>query len=317
MAINSINNFHNGHYDPISISLQDQFCALCQTETLQEVKAALKTGGVDIHSYSEFGMTPLMHACCNGKIEIVQYLLLKKGAKINDQGIDEAGKMTALSWACMGGYIEIVQMLLIYGAKQLPDASGLTPLHLVTKYGKNSLMIAGLLLSVGEADLTATTHVDETVLHMAILNENLELLNLYLRIHKRRLANHVPPLSEKKQREKYNDWLNQTTKTLPIKTENGVEETIGNFTVLHIAASIMCKTNNQTFAKILLQEGADPQICDANYVSPMDIFDEFIADQKGKEMEEYKEILNLLKPHRIDPNDDHYDMDDISITEVP
>ena len=89
-----------------------------------DVVRCLVERGAEVNARTQFKRTPIMAACKYGHLSIITYLI-NKGAFVDLQAKD--GK-TALHYAAEGGYLEVVSGLLAYGASQLPNNQGLTPL---------------------------------------------------------------------------------------------------------------------------------------------------------------------------------------------
>ncbi len=302
MSVNSLNGAHKSYqsyyYD---VDVQENFNKLCHSGSLSEVKRALSTQMIDIEWLGgPVGTTPLMQAALGGNVDVVE-LLINRGADLDAIG---PNGMTPLHWACMGGSAKMVKILLIWGANHREDNQGLTPLHLATTFypEKNGAKIIQILLASG-ADLTAKDFLGETVLHLAIIHEKIDLAFVYLDTYIIQLRNAISPLGKNKQNELLAEWINQTTKAI---------EKMGNFTALHLSAFHMVKTGEQRLVRALLKSGGDPSILDATFCNAINVLDDMIGKKKG----DYKEILNLIKPFRIDPKDDHYNMDNIPTTFV-
>lgn len=103
--------------------------------------------GADLEKANDSGVTPLVIAALEGKLEIVK-LLLKHGGQV--MGRDAKG-FTALHAACHAGRLMVVKYLLENGA-EVNDQNNhdkLTPLHLAAERGH--LEVVNVLVNNGAA----------------------------------------------------------------------------------------------------------------------------------------------------------------------
>ena len=84
----------------------------------------LVESGADVNARNNYEGNPLHSACYRGHISVATYLI-NKGAFTDAQS--KSG-LTALHCAVDIGHVEIVRQLLAFGASQLPNNQGLTPL---------------------------------------------------------------------------------------------------------------------------------------------------------------------------------------------
>ena len=92
-------------------TLQD-LVDLVRSGDLQHVEDFLSTHHIDLNQVTTSSVSPLMVACKNGHLEIVE-LLLQKGAHMN---FENKRHETALMAAAEGGNVEVVNLLLEHGA---------------------------------------------------------------------------------------------------------------------------------------------------------------------------------------------------------
>lgn len=109
------------------------------------------------------GCTPLIVACCDGKLEAVKGLVAQ-GANLfamNKEG------WTALGFACANDHLPVVQYLVAFNRSCLdfPDRDGRTPLHRAVNYGRS--IVAQYLLSEG-ANIEHRDDKSKTPLHAAV-----------------------------------------------------------------------------------------------------------------------------------------------------
>lgn len=129
---------------------------------------------VKINASNRLKITPLLYAVTTGNLEIVE-LLINHGADVNKPRNDGS---TALMLAIYHNHIDIVRLLICRGANiKATNQNGLFPLA-IAAYAKNN-NIAKILIGAG-ADLNQPS-ANQTVLHIAVLRNNLELIYLLLR----------------------------------------------------------------------------------------------------------------------------------------
>ena len=111
-----------------------------EAATLEQVRACLETGSVDLHALNASGVTPL-HAAAAQTVEpaIIQ-TLLDAGAPVD--ATDEATGATPLSLALRdNGNQAIIKMLLDAGANpEAPNTNGLTPLQLAAAHADDPVV---------------------------------------------------------------------------------------------------------------------------------------------------------------------------------
>lgn len=106
-----------------------------QAEQLRATLAAAPASAVDWTD--AHGFTPLMHACTEGHVEVVQ-VLLDAGATVD---ISNPQRETGLHLAASIGYVDLVRLLLEHGANaSLQTAAGLTAADLAASLGHDSIV---------------------------------------------------------------------------------------------------------------------------------------------------------------------------------
>eukprot|EP00162_Nutomonas_longa_P007810 comp18051_c0_seq2/m.31560 comp18051_c0_seq2/g.31560 ORF comp18051_c0_seq2/g.31560 comp18051_c0_seq2/m.31560 type:complete len:160 (+) comp18051_c0_seq2:32-511(+) len=129
---------------------------------IEKVKNLLNSQ-VDIHTKDAQGYTALHHAAGNGKLEVVQMLILY-GADVNARSFGD--NVTPLFWACDSGFTQVAQLLIASHADvDLPTSSGRTALHVVSSKGFEPLVS---LLTDSHANPNAVDDNGETPLFYAI-----------------------------------------------------------------------------------------------------------------------------------------------------
>ncbi len=131
--------------------------------------------GVDIHSRSRGGWTPLMYASLSGNLEIARFLL-EQGVDVN--AYDEEG-WTALMLATGQGYLDLVYLLMEQGANvNAQNQESLTALMIAAE--QNNLDIARFLVQQG-AELNGYEQISHlTPLMWAVEEGHFELAEFLL-----------------------------------------------------------------------------------------------------------------------------------------
>ncbi|KAI7634377.1 ankyrin repeat protein nuc-2, partial [Hortaea werneckii] len=130
--------------------------------------------GANIHAPDVYGRLPLHYACMHGRVDMIRTLaaaapdtvdmndldnftplihaivhaqtasvaaMLQLGAVVNPT---EDNVHIPLNLACQYGTVEIVEQILRYHPKMLPDAEGLYPQHLVSRFGGDKRILVML-----------------------------------------------------------------------------------------------------------------------------------------------------------------------------
>ena len=133
----------------------------------------LLAAGVDIESKNNWGRTPLHQAIISGRRDSFN-VLLRNGANINTV---DARSMSPLHWAAKTGHADMLKSLLAKGADRHDfDKEGNQPIHEAAWAGKVSCIEAVI---TERKDLEVPTKAGESLLHIACLNKNSELM-IYL-----------------------------------------------------------------------------------------------------------------------------------------
>jgi hypothetical protein len=90
----------------------EDFFALCQNGTLEEVGRAIKSGA-NVNAKNGYGVTPLMRAVFENDLEIIE-LLIKKGADVNAQ--NENGYSVLMAALDHEKPVEVIHLLRQNGA---------------------------------------------------------------------------------------------------------------------------------------------------------------------------------------------------------
>jgi ankyrin repeat protein len=127
------------------------------------------------------GNTILHKAACCGATQAVIYLV-ENGCDINIA--NAIGEMTALHMAADYGHLDIVRYLISRGAKiEQADIYGFNALHFAVRSGRTAVVkyLINCLLKSGGKIAHSTLRLG-TALHLAVSNNHLELVNLFLEL---------------------------------------------------------------------------------------------------------------------------------------
>ncbi len=137
--------------------------AACTGE-IEIAKALLDERPEELNIPSPDGFSLLGYACFFNQPAIARYLIVEKGADVNQPSAN-AFKVTPLHSACAIVSYPLTQLLLDYGADvNARQQGGVTPLHSAAHHGATELV--RLLIENG-ADISATTDAGETALSFA------------------------------------------------------------------------------------------------------------------------------------------------------
>lgn len=140
----------------------------------EEMVKILVAAGVDIDSKDNWGRTPFHRAIISGRRDSFD-TLLRSGAKI---GAVDAKSVSSLHLAAQAGHVDMVQNLLAKGAERWNfDANGYFPTHSAVR-GGNILAIEAL--ATERTDFAKRTKSGETMLHLACLNKDVEVVKYLL-----------------------------------------------------------------------------------------------------------------------------------------
>ncbi|RHZ82191.1 hypothetical protein Glove_112g42 [Diversispora epigaea] len=98
----------------------------------------LLSQGADCESCDHDGFSPLIYAVTNGHTKCVE-ILLEKGAHMEPAEKGDHNHIP-LSLACQYGHKDIALLLLAKGAQIIPDAEGLSSLHLTAREGHHEIL---------------------------------------------------------------------------------------------------------------------------------------------------------------------------------
>ncbi|WOL12810.1 E3 ubiquitin-protein like [Canna indica] len=133
-----------------------------------EILTMLLENGADVNLRNICGQTPLMEACCTGKWEAVQTLLL---FRCNVSKIEHLSGRTALHFAAAGGHIRCIRLL---AADLLPDSSKDEEKENTSQY-YDPFALTGFINKAANGGITP--------LHLAALNGHSDCVHLLLDLH--------------------------------------------------------------------------------------------------------------------------------------
>jgi uncharacterized protein len=137
--------------------------AVCTGE-MEIAKALLEERPEELNIPSPDGFSLLGYACFFNQRAIARYLIVEKGANVNQASANDL-KVTPLHSACAIVSYPLTQLLLDNGADvNARQQGGLTPLHSAAHHGATELV--RLLIENG-ADMNAKTDAGETALSLA------------------------------------------------------------------------------------------------------------------------------------------------------
>lgn len=149
--------------------------ALCAGQSTAAAVKQLLDKGAALEVTDSTGQTPLMWAAAKGQLFNVQ-LLLGAGAEVNGK---TAQGLTPLFFALRSGNAEVANLLLDAGADAsyiAPDGTSAVQMAIYWK----QFAIAERLVKEGQADLTMFDRNGNQLLHAAIINKQLPLVQLLL-----------------------------------------------------------------------------------------------------------------------------------------
>ncbi|XP_076298784.1 uncharacterized protein LOC143217929 isoform X2 [Lasioglossum baleicum] len=129
--------------------------------------------GVSIDAKNNDGQTPLHYAAKSDKLEVVKYLIEKKGANVN---VKDNDGQTPLHYAAKSDKLEVVKYLIEKkGANvNVKDNDGQTPLHSAAKSDK--LEVVKYLIEEEGANVNVKDNDGQTPLHSAAKSDKLEVV---------------------------------------------------------------------------------------------------------------------------------------------
>ena len=198
----------------------------CEKDNFELAKVLIEYADILIKNNSK--ITPLIYACNNNNVELVE-LLLNHGSNVevkstyghvisnNSFGLSVIKKTTRyynnvslkkvslLVYASYEGYDKIVKLLLDHGANiNSMDNSGKTSLSLACE--KNHEKCVELLLEYN-SNVNTCDNEDKTPLYLAAKNENIKVMDLLLHKHPKDVEEVYSKDISKKSKEKLEDYF--------------------------------------------------------------------------------------------------------------
>ncbi|KAJ5569704.1 amidase signature domain-containing protein [Penicillium hispanicum] len=236
------------------------------------VKFLVHKRGYVVDERGNNGQTPLHAACYWGHLDISAELL-QNGANITFQTNDGS---TPLHRASDMGHAKIVELLLERGAQlTTTNYSGSLPLHLACQNGR--IEVAKLLIDYG-ADIAATNKSGSSPLFLAALNGHIEVVKLLLQ----KGAN-VSFKNEFQRTALHISCHHGYFDIVQLLLEHGADITALNnsgWTPLNVAS----REGHPRIVELLLNLGADVSIGEVNHWTPL-----YMASQNG-----HTEVVRLL-----------------------
>ena len=135
---------------------------------------------------NEYGKTSLHRACTRGRIDIVQWLLLKNNdLKININAEDNHGA-TAFHWACFYGQTDVVKIFMENAAALSIDLNsqceyGWTAFHMACTAGQTDVVKCFIENAAPlNIDLNIKSLKGKTAFHMACEKSHLDIVEIFL-----------------------------------------------------------------------------------------------------------------------------------------
>jgi ankyrin repeat protein len=136
-------------------------------------------GMVFASGYSSVGITPLIYACRNGHLKVVNVFLAVDGIDVNQRKDNGA---TALHSSSINGHFQAVEMLLAVDGIQVnqADNDGWTPLYVACQEGHSK--IVKMLLAVNGIQVNQADEEGTTPLCIASNNGHLKIVKMLLAV---------------------------------------------------------------------------------------------------------------------------------------
>ena len=132
----------------------------------------LLASGAEIEAKNNIGGTPLHVALHSDRFAEIGKILLSNGA---DPGAADAQGMTPLHRAAFAGNVDMIRMLVTAGAKRRSTYNHLGDLPIHTAVRKGHVPAIEALVTEG-TDLEATTSFGDTLLHIAVLTNQCQVV---------------------------------------------------------------------------------------------------------------------------------------------
>ncbi|XP_054160145.1 ankyrin repeat and death domain-containing protein 1A-like [Oppia nitens] len=169
--------------DIMSVQLSQQFTKIPVRPELLLHESAIKNdvhtckklieAKVDINSKTHMERTPIHWAICHQNVDIVLLLLQ---ANCDIEAFDKLG-MRPVMMAAMVGNNQIVELLVKTGCNcRVVNKKDYTVLHCAVKHDQSEIVMY-LLDNVKDLDINAIDKLGQTSLHMASINNNLEVVD--------------------------------------------------------------------------------------------------------------------------------------------
>jgi ankyrin repeat protein len=268
---------------------EDYLVSAIHNSNAESVRLLLKNGA-DISAWGKMGKEALHLASLFAKTTDLIDALLETG-EFDIDGVDNHGN-TPLHYAISGNNYEInVPHLIGKGADpNIADKNGITALHFAASNAK-TIEIINLILENKQVDINHINKVGDTALHHAIMAKHIETARFLLEKGAdpaRRNNKGLTPFHMAAILLKDTDVLG-----LMLGNEKKIEidERDNNRqTALHMAI----KWSNETSARFLLSNGANPNVADQNGATPL-----HVAAYYSKDVD----IVELLLNHQdVDVN---------------
>lgn len=144
----------------------------CQRNLVDNVKEALKNEDIEVNCTAGM-LTPLVMACSNGHVEIIELLLQSKNISINQPSADG---WLPLSAACYQGHLQVVKVLVEQPNILINEARATSSTPLGFACANGHLEIVKFLLNQPGVLVNKANNLDETPLCKACRYGHLEIV---------------------------------------------------------------------------------------------------------------------------------------------
>lgn len=242
-----INNIHN------------KFLDACENGDLNTVTNIYHEHKIDVNYQRQKNKTPLIYASRGGSFEIIKFLI-ENGADMN---IQDVNKNTALMYATLYNYNEIVEYLITQGSDlNLKNNQQCNPLHVAASVG--NIYIIKLLYDRG-MDLDSIDYNGNSPIFISTINNYPETVKYFLS----KKANIHNQNNSKEIYDNHAFYTQSTLLHICIKYDRPellllfIKHKINinaHSDTYETPLMYACKLNKLVFVKLLLSNGANPNI---------------------------------------------------------
>lgn len=228
----------------------------CQNGQKEVARTLLTRDGVNVNQKDNLGYTPLHYACKKGYFDIAK-LLLENGAEVN---VFSRKEITPLQLATANGNKNVIKILIEAGAKiDAQDKAGKTAL--IHGIDAKNIEAVRYLVELG-ADITLADRKDKTPFYYANEMGLFQLVDILSHGE----TYYVDELRNTTLHQACENGKTEMVKQILQKKDVYINETNSKHeTPLLLAV----KKENIVITQLLLEAGANPDICDSQGISPL------------------------------------------------